>query len=167
MKRFVSLIPLTLLLCVLLSGCSNGYYGTPQKAYLQDLPEFGENEFYDDVGAEIDCITLTDSEAIWFAVVNGDSIIHARMNVKNGKFRRDGGATLTCIPDLENLQDRPMLKDLSYYGCISDTGRHLYYSFVLTELLPEIDEEHDYTIEHYTVPVNGEDTDLTLVYYFE
>lgn len=101
------------------------------------------------------------------------------MDVNDGKFRVDVGPTDHNVPDysisdLENMPDVPALKDLTYYMITSESDsdeyqyRTLYYAFVLTELLPEIDEEHDYTLEHYIVPMkNGEETDLTLVYYFE
>lgn len=178
MKRFVSLTALALLLCVLLVGCSDGYSSTPMEAYLKAYSQ-GESRIQssNDIGAEIDCISLTDTAAIWFAVASDEStddcIIHVNMSVKDGKYRFFHDPHFTYISDLVNLQDRPTLNDLGFYACIteSDSGeyqsRTLYYSFVLTELLPEMDEEHDYTIKHYTVRVNGEDTDLTLVYYFE
>lgn len=59
MKRSLILSALTLLLCVLLAGCSNGYSSTPTEAYLQDIEQGLDISF-----VEIDCITINESKAI-------------------------------------------------------------------------------------------------------
>lgn len=168
MKCFLVKLFLSLLVCLLLTGCEIGffpYYNTPKEAYLAEpYHAHVENIYFNTVNAEIDCIELNEENAIWFAVVNDTYVIESFMKKKDGKYRV---GKLTSIYDFTDadIADTGSAETISFSHYTLSSDQTAYWALILTETLPELDQEHQYTVKGYTVSLDGQDTDLTLVYY--
>ena len=156
-----------MMVCLLLTGCEIGffaYHNTPKDAYLAEPYHSNvQNILYDTVNAEIDCIELNNSNAIWFAVVNDQYVVASFLKINDGKYRIGDRTSIYNFTDTDTASGNKI--SFSHYTLSSE--QTVYWTLVLTDTMPELDQTHQYTVKNYTVSLDGQDTDLTLVYYLE